>query len=497
MLRINDESRIIAGVIKGLRAALPLLLLAAFAAVMPSAHAAVHPVPLDKNVDAKKCLECHEDKTKGKSVHSAMGTGCLSCHEVRVNKDVTRVKLTTATPSALCLTCHADKKAADIKGTVHPPAVRDCLGCHDPHTSDNKNQLVKPASGGEKENLCLNCHKTGLNVPEKGSRHAALDMGCDTCHVTHKTGAEPTQENRFHLTKSAPALCLDCHDAKDESLQKAHQGQPFATSNCTECHDAHQSAAPKLMTKFQHPPFEARSCEMCHAPAKDGKVVLTQTDTKALCLTCHDDKAKLIDGAKVPHPGAAGDCTDCHSPHASKEPGLPKTNGVAICLGCHTDIEDQGKKAFHHQPAYAQACSTCHMPHGGDNDHLLRAKGNALCLECHGPDSVAQPVAGQDLLTIFNGTVKLPGDYYKKNKVPLLPLRFGLGHPVDYHPVSDVMDPADQSKIKTKLSCLSCHQPHSSSQPALLVKDQQNNMAFCDNCHKNRLNMKDTAIPGK
>ena len=178
------------------------------------ASAAVHPVPLDKNTDAAKCLECHDDKTKGKSVHSAMATGCLSCHEVRVNKDITRVKLITATPAALCITCHADKKAADIKGTVHPPAVRDCLTCHDPHSSDNKNQLLKPLSGGEKENLCLSCHKTGLNVPEKGSRHAALDMGCDTCHVTHKTGAEPTPENRFHLTKAAPALCLDCHDAE-------------------------------------------------------------------------------------------------------------------------------------------------------------------------------------------------------------------------------------------------------------------------------------------
>src|ERR1700691_942473 len=102
------------------------------------AGAAVHPVPLDKNTDAAKCLECHEDKTKGKSVHSAMATGCLSCHEIRVNKDVTRVKLITATPSALCLTCHDDKKAAGIKGTVHPPAVRDCLSCHDPHVSDNK-----------------------------------------------------------------------------------------------------------------------------------------------------------------------------------------------------------------------------------------------------------------------------------------------------------------------------------------------------------------------
>ena len=468
-----------------------------FALLATRAIAAVHPVPLDPKADAAKCLECHEDKTKGKSVHSAMVAGCLGCHEVRVNKDVTRVKLITATPSALCFTCHADKKAADIKGTVHPPAVRDCLSCHDPHTSDNKNQLLKPASGDQKENLCLSCHKTGLSVPEKGSRHAALDMGCDTCHVTHKTGAEPTMDNQFHLTKAAPALCLDCHDAKDEALQKAHQGQPFATANCLECHDPHQSAAPKLMAKFQHPPFESKSCDMCHAPAKDGKVVLTQPDAKSLCVTCHDDKPKLIDSSKVQHPGAMGDCTDCHSPHASNQPGLPKTDAVSICVGCHSDIGDLAKKSVHHQPAFAQGCSTCHTPHGGDLEHLLRAKGNALCLECHGPDSVPQRDDDAHLLTIFNGTVKLPDDYFSKNKVVILPLRFGLGHPVEYHPVSDVMDPANQSKVLTPLSCLSCHQPHASAQSDLLVKDQTNNMAFCDNCHKNRLNMKQTTLPEK
>jgi predicted CXXCH cytochrome family protein len=84
-----------------------------------------------------------------------------------------------------------------------------------------------------------------------------------------------------------------------------------------------------------------------------------------------------------------------------------------------------------------------------------------------------------------------------KNKVPVLPLRYGLGHPVEGHPVSDVMDPTNQSKLKTPLSCLSCHQPHASGQPDLLVKDQVNNMAFCDNCHKNRLNMNETTVPGK
>ena len=447
--------------------------------------AAKHPVTLDPKADPSTCLACHEDKTKGKSVHSAIAMGCTSCHEIRTAKDVTHIKLITATPAALCITCHADKNAADLKGKVHPPAVRDCLKCHDPHVSDNKYQLLKPESGDQKDNLCLSCHKIGVNVPEKGSRHAALDMGCDSCHVTHKTGEVGKIEFDFHLTKSPPALCVDCHDVKSAELQKTHQNQPFGTANCVSCHDPHESAQPKLMAKFTHPPFADKQCEVCHAPAKNGKVVLTQADAKALCVTCHDDKAKLIETAKVQHPGAAGDCTDCHSPHASRQPGLPKTNSVDICLGCHSDIADQVKKPVHHQPAFRQGCATCHRPHGGDNDHLLRAQTpNALCLECHGPERQPKKLEGQPVITIFNGSVKLPEDYFTKNKVVVLPLKFGMGHPIAGHPVSDLLDPADPTKVKTPMSCLTCHQPHSSAQPDLLVKDQANNMAFCSTCHK-------------
>jgi predicted CXXCH cytochrome family protein len=447
-------------------------------------HADIHPVPLDKNADSAKCLECHADKAKGKNVHTAVSAGCTSCHEVRVNRDVTRVKLITATPYSLCLTCHADKNAAEVKGAVHPPAVRDCLKCHDPHSSDNKNQLLKPTSGEPKDNLCLSCHSVGLNVPEKGSRHPALDMGCETCHVTHKTGERGNPEFDFHLTKSPPSLCVDCHDPKDEGLQKAHQNQPFASANCVQCHDPHQSAAPKLMARFMHPPFAEKQCEVCHAPAKDGKVVLTQADAKSLCVTCHDEKAKQIESAKVQHPGAAGDCTDCHNPHASKFPGLPKTNGVDICLGCHSDIADLSKKPVHHQPAFTQGCATCHEPHGGDREKLLRADGNKLCLECHGPDSTPQPDTTAGLLKIFDGKVALPDDYFKKNKVVILPLRYGKGHPIQGHPVSDVTDPADVTKVMQKINCLTCHQPHSSAYSDLLAKDQQNNTAFCATCHK-------------
>jgi len=448
-----------------------------------TALAGVHPVPLEKNTDSSKCLECHAEKSKGKAVHSAIALGCTTCHEIRVNKDLTRIKLTATTPQRLCLTCHADKDASQIKGIVHPPAVRDCLKCHDPHTSENKNQLLKATSGDKKQNLCLTCHTQGMTVPEKGSRHAALDLGCDACHLTHKTGGEQAPENRFHLAKAAPALCADCHDLKDATLLKAHGGQPFATANCLQCHDPHQSTQPKLLARFLHPPFADKNCELCHAPAKDGKVVLAQSSVRELCITCHDDKAKLIESAKVQHPGAAGDCTDCHNAHASAQPGLPKTDGVNICLGCHSEIAEQGKKTHLHEPVFKERCGICHEPHGGENLHLLRAANpNPLCLECHGPDIKPQKLDKENLVAIFNGKVKLPGNYFAK--VPLLPIKYGLGHPVERHPVADQADPTNPEKVRVTLNCATCHQPHSSAKPDLLVKDQANNTAFCDTCHK-------------
>ena len=453
-----------------------------------------HPVPLDPNVDAAKCLECHADKTKGKAVHSAMKMGCLSCHEVRVNKEATHVKLITATPAAVCFTCHSDKNPSSITGKVHPPAIRDCLKCHDPHTSANKDQLLKAASGDKTENLCLTCHDIGVNVPKEGSRHAALDSGCDACHVIHKSGDPSQREFAYHLTKQAPQLCLDCHDASAEDLRKAHQSQPFGNADCIQCHDPHQSNSPKLMQVFLHNPFENKMCDSCHQPAKDGKVVLTAADSKAVCVTCHEEQAKQIASAKVQHPGAQGNCTDCHNPHAGKTPGFLQPNPVAACLSCHTEQAEGAKKRYLHQPAFEQGCATCHEAHGGDNVHLLRAKSvNALCLECHGPDYSPQKLEKEHLVAIFDGKVKLPENYF--NKVPILPLEYGLGHPTQNHPVSDVMNP--NTKALISMNCLTCHQPHSGNERAMLVKDQKNDMNFCRSCHINGLDLQDVRVGGK
>jgi predicted CXXCH cytochrome family protein len=169
-------------------------------------------------------------------------------------------------------------------------------------------------------------------------------------------------------------------------------------------------------------------------------------------------------------------------------------DAVSACLACHPNQSDEFKKKHLHQPAFEQGCATCHEPHGGNDANMLRAKSvNALCLECHGPDASPQTVEGQHLVTIFDGKVRLPENYFLT--VPILPLKYGLGHPTENHPVGDTLIP----KYKTvfAMNCLSCHQPHSGNEAAMLVKDQKNNMNFCKTCHDNGMDLMDVRTGGK
>lgn len=457
------------------RWAMRVLVLASLC-VGPPALAGEHPVPLDDGTDTAQCGECHEDKTKGKAVHSAMAMGCTACHEVKNENQATNVRLTAATPLALCLSCHADKAVSEAKGPVHPPVAQNCLTCHSPHASDNPYQLLKPTSGDKAANLCLKCHDKGVGVAETGSRHAALDMGCETCHVTHKSGDSSKVEFAVHLNKAPPALCLDCHDVTTEEAVAAHRNQPVAQADCTSCHDAHDSSAPKLMAHYLHPPFADKSCDLCHQPAEKGKVVLNEGGNRALCYMCHDAKQKQVEQSKTQHPvfAVTDNCTGCHNPHGSRTPKLLQASQGQVCAACHEKSSD----AVRHGPYDKGQCSVCHDPHGTELPHLTRTDPAKLCAGCH----VEQLEIKADEKT---HAVALPWNQAIPEDEYAQAIKIGLdagnrsGHPMAGHPIS-----GKNTKGSGEISCLTCHQPHSSALPKLMPAGVKSGLEVCAKCHK-------------
>lgn len=451
-------------------------------------HPEVKTGPDGKAPDFGSCQDCHAAKSAGPAVHAAVQMGCDSCHAItRFGKQID-VTL-TAEGNDLCYTCHQDKRPQAGQLSLHTPLHKErCLTCHEPHSSPNVNLLRQPTDKSDAAgNLCLSCHKNIAAQIQKPVKHPAVDAGCGACHATHKSEPSGKPEGIFHLTAPQPDLCLTCHDAAEAGIQKAHRGQPFARSRCSECHNPHGSDRPKLINNFMHAAFEGDSCSTCHTEPKPGQaaVELVEGARRKLCLECHADVQESLTRAKVKHPALETDsgCVACHSPHAATYPHQLRRGPAKTCMTCHKDVAEAAvMKAYSHRPVTELGCATCHQPHGGERKRFLRAETNDLCLACHdirGMEAVQLHERTKEPLPLFGGAVSIDPGFLKSVKTIQLDAAREKGHPIlARHPVR-----GDHPLVKN-LTCLTCHQPHAANGSArLFVKDIADGQELCRTCH--------------
>ncbi len=175
------------------------------------------------------------------------------------------------------------------------------------------------------------------------------------------------------------------------------------------------------------------------------------------CLRCHDDpqtlaifKTKHADSADPHTPFAHLQCETCHGPggdHAAHlHPGesripIPRfgkhspatvAEDNAVCLSCHQDSHRIGWQGSIHERE-GLACVSCHTIHVAKDPVLVKGQQPAVCYTCH------QAVRA---------------DFAKFSR----------------HPVPD-----------GNLDCTSCHAPHDSLNPHLLVASTVNDT--CYTCH--------------
>lgn len=224
--------------------------------------------------------------------------------------------------------------------------------------------LFSIVSAFSQESPCLICHSK-FKKPAKVV-HAALGMGCETCHQAVQ-GKNHPEKGSMKLMQDVPGLCFGCHEERKFKGTVIHS--PVAGGMCTSCHNPHQSEFSKLLI----------------------------SDSPDLCYNCHD-KAEFT--RKNVHAAVFGGCNTCHAPHVSGNKTLLLQSSInGLCLQCHPNVP----KGPHATAKYGGGhplkrptdparkdkeftCSSCHNPHSSDSIRLFRYKassGIGLCRYCH------------------------------------------------------------------------------------------------------------------
>lgn len=118
-------------------ALLPVLLLGSVQVSAVDSRGVEHPgsIHADDN-----CSSCHADKSRGKSVHSAMALPCTVCHLAETQGDMTTLSLFMP-KTKICFACHEQTLAVREH---RPVANGPCLDCHDAHSSNRRTLLREP-----------------------------------------------------------------------------------------------------------------------------------------------------------------------------------------------------------------------------------------------------------------------------------------------------------------------------------------------------------------
>jgi predicted CXXCH cytochrome family protein len=175
-----------------------------------------------------------------------------------------------------------------------------------------------------KDEACLKCHAA---LAAKEVVHAAVHMGCGTCHAELDASALPHKTKgkiAKGLSAEGPALCAKCHENKLFEGKIVHG--PVAAGLCLGCHDPHDSDNQGLLKKKP-----AALCLDCHPDIAKGPHVIAGFSRSGHPLG--NDKKVVPDPLR---PGKSFYCASCHEPHRSELPKLNRfVKGMASCQKCH------------------------------------------------------------------------------------------------------------------------------------------------------------------
>lgn len=302
-----------------------------------------------------KCAACHVEKeaafvfefkrTSEKPSMASYHEGCITCHAEKK-----AAQENTGPLSAACGSCHVkgepnvsswekisfDKslhsihdRSAQIKG-MDPSDTDNCSRCH--HKYNEKTKEIYSVKGEEES--CMYCHKESKTDGIRSIRDAAHDS-CVSCHQTLKTRKIDT----------GPVTCDGCHDMEKQKKIKKLTDIPRLKRNQPD----------QVVIAGWKPDSKEKNTYM-KAVAFDHKF---HEETTTSCKVCHHETLKK--------------CNDCHTTDGGELKGgfislgqaMHKQDSTQSCVGCHQEFTKKSDCAGCHaqMPVKnndSEACKTCH-----------------------------------------------------------------------------------------------------------------------------------------
>lgn len=205
------------------------------------------------------------------------------------------------------------------------------MGCPTCHTGIDASKVPHKNSGtiakglsAEQPDLCYGCHDKAQFT--KKNVHAAVGMGCTSCHNPHSS------KNDKLLSSAAPGLCFGCHDKPAFSKKVVHA--PVSGGMCLSCHNPHSSDQTALLLKR---PYDV--CLGCHADIPSKRHAISGIHPLGELKTIKKGATtEIIEVQDPSRPGKAFYCGSCHEPHSAEVRRLLRFKAAStmeLCVNCH------------------------------------------------------------------------------------------------------------------------------------------------------------------
>jgi len=378
------------------------------------------------NIDSGLCEACHVNEADYKRTNS---------HPVHTDK----LKI----PEELF-------ESGSVRGEKKDTAI--CQTCHKVHGAKGENLTVVENSQSA---LCMDCHKERtiagtqhdlrVTMPAETNMNGQLvsESGpCGACHVPHKSAGFKLWARKMVPGEPVSQVCLSCHSGKSDSKRKGIG--PYS-------HPNNVKAISKEDSKFSR----SRSADQLPLFYEGEKQKLAGS---IQCFTCHnahqwDPDSQADRGGK----GIRGDASNSFL-------RISNSQSSALCVACHQDkwqllsfdhnlvrTAPEAKNIQGFTAEISGPCGACHMPHNGLDKNLWSRdistdKGSELqyCTGCHLENGVAKAkVVGRNdhpINVVLRGDHIPPADH----AIAMLPLYNEQGG----------------RENGDRIMCRSCHDPH-------------------------------------